>query len=229
MMAGPTGAPSPLHPAGWPHHLVPCHRITGWVVEIMCPVIDLLRARLHHLLPCVIPTHQRHSLRNQDPEDFLLADFRTFVGHDQVHEVFDVWQLLSIELLHRYSSIQPLCMQRGTRYLHGLCINAQSLHHVAIIQAKGSGHNRVLGTNLHDEASFHPGASNHVLKGGGGSLQRRREKDEEKQKAMNLHHDTRLPDEPRVPPASPILNPSLAEMTPLRTFHAPASRLASQI
>ena len=109
-MPRPARAAEPLQMLRRTDDVVVGHGIAAGIVQIVRPLVDVLRARLDRLLPGVSLPDVGHAVGNQDAHHLRHGDAVQVFGHDEVDQIVDVRQPVAGELIDADLAIRALAI-----------------------------------------------------------------------------------------------------------------------
>ena len=157
---------NPLHAPRRADHRVPCHRVAVRPVQPMRPFVDFFRPRLDRLDPFVSFSDARHATRTQHAHH-LVHSRRAgteLLGHDEVHEVIDVRQPLTVPPINRHLPIQsqrPDMLAGHDDVGLGPC---QAVHPIGIPRLQRGRHLPIDAPDANDQPALDPRRPKNLLR-----------------------------------------------------------------
>ena len=136
VMSRPTWAPLPLQVPRWAHLRVVRHCVAALVMQKMGPVINVVRAGFHRLLPVTALLHVRHALGRQHPHHLGHRHALQIFRHQEIHGVINVRQPAARQSIGRHGPIQARLADGRACPSH---ILPQAMHKIPFIHAQCGG------------------------------------------------------------------------------------------
>ena len=102
----PPGRADPLQPLRRPHDRVLRDGVAVRPVEVVRPLVDVSRTRLHGLPPLSVCLDVGNALGRENAHDLRRRHAAEVLGHYQVHEVLGVGEPLARKHVDRYASVE---------------------------------------------------------------------------------------------------------------------------
>ena len=151
MVPGPARAADPLQMLRRPDHRVMRNRVAAGAVHEMRPFIDILRTWLDGFLPFSRDLCIDNTTGHKDAQRLLHADPCKILGHEEIDEIVDIGQPLTVKPVHRDISINPQRLDMAPGNSDIIPIPVESVHLVARTFAKRSRQLPIAASKMNNE------------------------------------------------------------------------------
>jgi len=118
---------------------VPGGGVSVGSVEIVCPIVYIIRTGFDVARPRLAVAHHRHATGGEDAHHLGQPCAARVLGHDQVHQVRRVRQAVARPSADRHRAVEALGADGGTGLLDSRRVGVQALDDEGVAGAEGGG------------------------------------------------------------------------------------------
>jgi len=153
MVAAPEWRGQPLHVPGRPGDGVLRHGIAAGVVQVVRPLVDLVRTGLDRLRPRAALLDVGHAVGREDPHHLGHADRAEVPGDEKVDEVVDVRQARARPPLDRHLAGQAERLDVPAGLLDVRLVGIEAVDEIGIARAECGRQFAVAAADVDDQAA----------------------------------------------------------------------------
>ena len=137
-----------MHPARRADNGIMCHRVVAGIVQIVGPLVDLLRAGLDGLHIVYI----RHAVRGKHAHHFRHGNGPQILRHHKVHKIVHKGKLRARDLRDSHGTIELLLPEHRARGCDLFGIALKTAHHIGTGPANVRKKTRVVPSDDYDQS-----------------------------------------------------------------------------
>ena len=147
----------PLDAARRSDHRVPGDRVVVRAVQVVCPLVNLLRAGFDGLLPRIPLLDVGHAARTQHAQHLSRRHLAGVLRDQEIDQVVGIRQPLAGPMLHRHLAVEAQRPDQPAGLAHALGVGLQAVNQVAIARPQRRRHPAVPTAQVNDQAALDAG------------------------------------------------------------------------